>query len=184
MQRGAETAEAVAADEHTAGAAEHNVVARPDVQKTQTPKPRRARLVNKRLSVEDAVLSQQAYREARFRSMISDVSTDLIGEFIHEELREIVRGIRTSRDRERLSFATRSRCTLRSAISGVERVVEFDRRITGRKLYTLARIALGLKSHADSTSILLTLGGSEVRPHDFACWQLFQDAHIEYVLHK
>ena len=93
------------------------------------------------------------------------------------------RGIRTSRDRERL-FATRSRCTLRSAISGVERVVEFDRRITGRKLYTLARIALGLKSHADSTSILLTLGGSEVRPHDFACWQLFQDAHIEYVLHK
>ena len=89
-QRGAETADAVAADEQTAGAAEHNVPAvqfADKVQEVQKPYPRRARLVNKRLSVADAVLSQQADREAKFKRLISDVSTSLIDEFIDEELR-------------------------------------------------------------------------------------------------
>jgi hypothetical protein len=183
-QRGAETADAVAADKQTAGAAEHNVPAVQfvdKVQDVQKPYHRRARLVNKRLSVADAVLSQQADREAKFKRLISDVSTSLIDEFIDEELRKIARGIRTTRDRERLSFL---RCTLCNALSCVEHVVEFDQMITGRNLYQLARRALGLKPNADSTSIRLTLEGVEVLPNDWGCWKRFKDARIEYVLHK
>ena len=123
------------------------------------PNLRRARLVNKRLSLADAILSRvivKRDREAKINAMISDVSSGLIDEFILEESWRIARRPATVHnykcDSERI--AMRSKCKLCNAISGAEYVIEVDRELTGRKLHQLARRALGLMLSADSTSIL------------------------------
>ena len=109
------------------------------------PNLRRARLVNKRLSLADAILSRvivKRDREAKFNAMISDVSSGLIDEFILEESWEIARRLATVHnfkcDSERIAMG--SKCKLCNAISGVEYVVELDRQLTGRKLYAERRL--------------------------------------------
>ena len=153
------------------------------------PNHRRARLVNKRLSSADAILSRvivKRDREAKSNAMISDVSIDLIDEFILEESWKIARRLATVHtfkgDSECIAIG--SQCKLCNAISGAEYVIELDRQLTGRKLYQLARRALGLLPSADSTSILLTLEGVEVQSNDCLCYNRFRGKLIQFVLHK
>ena len=89
------------------------------------PNHRRARLVNKRLSSADAILSRvivKRHREAKFNAMISDVSSGLIDEFILEESWKNARRLAIVHnfkcDSERIAMG--SKCKLCNAISGSE----------------------------------------------------------------
>ena len=149
---------------------------------------RRPRLVNKPLSLADLIRSQNCAREAKFNAMISNISSGLVDEFLEEECLKIARRLAAIHnikcESDLIARGMGSKCKLCNAISGSEYVILLDRQLTGRKLYQLARRALGLMPNADSTSVLLTFGGIEVPSNDYLCYNRFAGHHIQYVLHK